>query len=234
VLDTRDRMGRAVTAARTPLELHSKQGSDETSQPSAPSPDQQLSPKPEDVVEAPPPTATVVARPDPDERPNEQELVLPVAPEVGPQTPETTEQPVPLTVAAERTEAREQSVPSVAAEAAEAGGATAQGLAPTAAMEPAAAQGGETTLQLSEYARSVVETLSRRKPRISGGQRGTVRIEFAIGLNGEVVSARILTSSGYASLDQAALAAVRGTQFAKPPPGSGAGDVRYAIPFYFR
>jgi len=85
-----------------------------------------------------------------------------------------------------------------------------------------------------EYARIVLFALARNKPKVAGGDRGTVKIGFTVTASGKVGSARVAKSSGKARLDEAALAAVRSTEFPLPPPQLGNVVLAYEIPYIFR
>ncbi|HML30021.1 MAG TPA: TonB family protein [Hyphomicrobium sp.] len=80
------------------------------------------------------------------------------------------------------------------------------------------------------YGASVRAQLARNKPR-STGIRGTVRVSFGIATDGGILYLKISESSGSATLDNAALAAIRKSE---PPPDLMPGQLAYVIPFYFR
>jgi TonB family protein len=117
----------------------------------------------------------------------------------------------------------------------------------TAASEPATPTRGTSNAALNapalaaappgierEYARTVLFALARNKPKVSAGNRGTVRIGFTVSASGKVGAVRVAQTSGKAQLDEAALAAVRSTDFPVPPPQLGNGVLAYEIPYIFR
>jgi protein TonB len=85
-----------------------------------------------------------------------------------------------------------------------------------------------------DYARTVLFTLAHNKPKASVGHRGTVKIGFTVLASGKVGSVRVAQSSGRPALDEAALAAVRSTEFPAPPPELRTGTLAYEIPYIFR
>lgn len=129
-------------------------------------------------------------------------------------------------------ETKSESAAAEATQAANVGAASARGNADVdlIASSAAAASPGAAV----EYARSIVSTLARNKPKATAGTRGTVKIGFAIATTGEVREARIARSSGLAALDGAALEAVRTTRFPAPPRGLSAAQLTYEIPYIFR
>lgn len=84
------------------------------------------------------------------------------------------------------------------------------------------------------YGASVRAQLARNKPR-STGLRGTVHVSFGIATDGGIRYLRISESSGSATLDNAALTAIRkSAPFGEPPAGLTPAQLAYVIPFYFR
>ncbi|MBN1928377.1 MAG: energy transducer TonB [Chlorobiaceae bacterium] len=65
-------------------------------------------------------------------------------------------------------------------------------------------------------------------------QEGTVTVNVVIGADGAVVSTSLVKSSGFATLDKAALAAVRKAAPFPPPTGYGLGRISIDIPLLFR
>lgn len=184
-------------------------------------------------------TAPVEAKPDltPPEAERPQ---LVVAENTGPVTPPT---PPPPEEAPDPPRTELQPRPAFDLEPTESAPAAASTLATVAGIaiaggrldtEPnsvaAVATPGETTA----YRQSVMEALSRSKPRLQTRRTGTVRIVFSIGAGGEVVAARVARTSGRAELDEAALQAVRSARFQPPPRGIANADLAYEIPYYFR
>lgn len=99
-----------------------------------------------------------------------------------------------------------------------------------AAVEPVSASRGA----MVDYGAQVWAWIGRHKPeKVVGGGQATVKL--TLGTAGEVLDASILTSSGDAALDRAALAAVRkASPFPTPPPGLSAEDRVFSVPFLFR
>lgn len=184
-------------------------------QTSSPKPDLVI---PEAKVEEPPPEPAEVALAIADklpENPTDRE-------------PEPEEKQEPET----EPEAAAPSRPSEASEASDEGGVAARGMdmVESPGQQAAAASAGVA----NEYAKAIIETLARRKPRATAGVRGTVRISFTVGQSGEVREARIARSSGQKVLDEAALSAVRGAKFPAPPPTLANGNLSYEVPYIFR
>ncbi|MCL4765598.1 MAG: TonB family protein [Hyphomicrobiaceae bacterium] len=129
-------------------------------------------------------------------------------------------------------EAADPSKASEASEAAEEGGAAARGIdgVEASGRQAAAASPGAA----NAYAKSVIETLAKRKPPASAGVRGTVRIGFTVARTGEVSEARVLSSSGRRVLDEAALSAVRNAKFPAPPAALANAQLSYEVPYIFR
>jgi len=118
------------------------------------------------------------------------------------------------------------------ARAAAAGGADVHGDAVLAA--PVRAQAAASAGALREYARYVSQALARTRPKGAGGERGTVRIKFAIGAGGGLAVAEVASSSGRQDLDHRALEAVRRAAFPPPPPGLSLAQLTYVVPYHFR
>ena len=77
--------------------------------------------------------------------------------------------------------------------------------------------------------------LNRHKRFPPGGGRGTASVAFSIDRAGRVLSARLVRSSGDATLDQEAVALARRASPVPPPPpnvGNG-GNVLLAVPIRF-
>ena len=219
VLESRSRVP-ASTAAPESGSVQANDGPVEPSDPAELTVDQQTS------------SATVVEPPRRDWE-TKAEPPQPDAPalEIATQTresekPETREPPD------RRPKEDEKAVPAAPAEASRsAGGAASRGQDPLQLAEAAAAASAGRS---NAYARSVVETLARARPRASAGERGTVRIAFTIGPGGEVSTAQVKQSSGRPVIDGAALAAVRAARFPAPPAGMTARELSFEIPYFFR
>jgi protein TonB len=102
--------------------------------------------------------------------------------------------------------------------------------------EKAARSGGNVSASqgdIMSYAAQVRARVAGNKPSGSGG-RGTVVIGFGVSRGGGLAFARVARSSGSSSLDQVALAAVRGAgPFPMPPAGATPGQLTFSIPFHF-
>lgn len=184
-------------------------------QPAAPTPDLVI---PEAKQEEPPPEPDEIALAIADEQPEKPDDQQPEV------EPERDSEPQPQSAA--------PSQGSEASEAADEGGAVARGmdLVETPGQQAAAASPGVA----NEYAKTVIETLARRKPRATAGVRGTVRISFKVSASGDVQDARVLRSSGRKVLDEAALVAVRSAKFPAPPPALASAQLNYEVPYIFR
>lgn len=107
----------------------------------------------------------------------------------------------------------------------------------TAAQAPGASS-IPTEARLSWY-RSMVNHLNRYKryPQDAEAQRqeGVVSVDFTLDRTGKVVAARISRGSGFASLDEEALAVLqRASPLPAPPDAIGANGLDLQVPFQFR
>lgn len=232
-LQTTVETGAAAAASRM-ARLDERDGSNRQQEAAAESPDRKQEQKPETPAKA---EAADLVIPDVVIKPE------PVVPEVsaisiapdkveqlvdGPQKPVEMKAPPGITVAAV------PSAPSEAVTAEALGGATSQGnsMAQTAAQSAAIAITGE----LGAYARRVQQAVARNPPKLrqSGIGRGVVVINFALGYDGSLLRADVLSSSGNNTLDEAALTAVRNTKFPSPPGGAQPSQLVYNFPVKFR
>ena len=184
-------------------------------QPAAPTPDLVI---PETKQEEPPPEPDEIALAIADKQPEKPDDQQPET------EPEQNAEPQPQSAA--------PSQGSEASESADEGGAVARGmdLVDTPGQQAAAASPGVA----NEYAKIVIETLARRKPRATAGVRGTVRIGFRVSHSGDVQDVRVLRSSGRKVLDEAAVIAVSSTKFPAPPPALANAQLSYEVPYIFR
>jgi protein TonB len=91
-----------------------------------------------------------------------------------------------------------------------------------------------STGAIMSYATKVRAQVARHKPT-GRRTRGTAIVSFAITHTGELAFADVSRSSGSQTLDQAALAAVRGSApFPTPPVGATAAQLHFSIPFQFQ
>ncbi|MEZ5853009.1 MAG: TonB family protein [Hyphomicrobiaceae bacterium] len=105
------------------------------------------------------------------------------------------------------------------------------GSLPSAAKPKPAANPGE----VRRFTQDVARLLSRHRPKTGRGRwHGSVRIAFAIGLDGGLTFVRVAKTSGNDALDAVALSTVRGVHFPRPPAGMTADQLTYVIPYHFR
>ena len=226
----------AVEAARaTPdSSVHVTEGSQNPTQASTATADQKPSEPDHEENAAGPKPDLVIPDVEEQEEPDEpSEIALAIA-DKQPDEPDVREPEPEPDRQTEHTEleAAAPSQPSEASAAAEEGGAAARGIdiAETPGQQAAGASAGVA----NAYAKALIETLARNKPRGAAGVRGTVRISFTVSPSGEVQEAHILQSSGRRVLDEAALTAVRNAKFPAPPPALANSSLRYEVPYIFR
>jgi periplasmic protein TonB len=94
----------------------------------------------------------------------------------------------------------------------------------------------QTTPYGTDVSRQVASTGIAVYPQSAkaAGTQGEMRIVALIGRNGELLEARIASSSGSQELDEAALSAVGSARFRPPPMDPTADRVRVIIPIRFR
>ena len=133
----------------------------------------------------------------------------------------------------------EPPLPEVSAapsQAADAHDAQAEGGVATSGWEtatiPSTAAAAAPPGAVRDYARLVMRELARNRPRPQG-LTGTTHVRFTVAQNGSIESARVLTSSGHAILDNAALAAVRSTRLPAPPATLPRRDPPLDLLYYF-
>jgi protein TonB len=106
---------------------------------------------------------------------------------------------------------------------------------PTAPVE--APPNDRNSNALADWKTRVVGLLERNKryPSAANGEKGVAQVEFRITRQGNVVSTRIVKSSGSAPLDQETLDLVRRVQpFPPPPPEMPGATVGLMLPMNFR
>jgi protein TonB len=158
------------------------------------------------------------------------------------ETSETVEEVKPTEVAAkevveederkEDAQERERQVTAQAASRASAAGSTTSraSAAQTAVSGRVSASRGN----ILNYAARIRAILARHKPA-GDGHRGTARISFGLTEAGDLSYVQVASSSGKATLDQAALGAVRqAAPFGPAPADASLDQLRFTIPFYFR
>ncbi|MPZ39212.1 MAG: TonB family protein [Rhizobiales bacterium] len=107
--------------------------------------------------------------------------------------------------------------------------------APRARINAAPSAGAFSSASPATWRSAVMAHLNRRKRFPPGGSRGTSTVAFTIDRSGRVLSARLVRSSGDATLDHEAVAlAHRASPVPAPPPNVGNGrSVLLAVPIRF-
>lgn len=80
-----------------------------------------------------------------------------------------------------------------------------------------------SSMSMATWRGTIIAHLNRRK-RSAGGQRGTATVAFSINRSGQVLSARLVRSSGNPNLDKEAVALVRRASPVPPPPANVKGN----------
>jgi TonB family protein len=201
-----------------------------------------------DAAAAKPEPATAAIKPDMvvpefEERPEpptpDTITIAKQAPDIDPPPMVAEDKPTPKPDASPAT-TQVASVPNPAAVEAVQGGSISQSAAVIPEVGSAAAKAASG--RSKAYGQSVMAALvtTQPKPRLglgtgtSGWLTGTVVIDFTLGLDGGIEDARVATSSGHRTLDQAALDAVLRTRFPKPPADLRSNERQYIMPYYFR
>jgi TonB family protein len=83
------------------------------------------------------------------------------------------------------------------------------------------------------YAARIFAALKNNLPQHIAGARAKVSVEFTITSTGQPEQVRIALSSGNDAIDQAALQAVRSTEFPSPPPELAPSDLVYSMEYTF-
>ena len=103
---------------------------------------------------------------------------------------------------------------------------------PRASVNAAPNAGASSSTSPANWRSALMAHLNRHKRFPPGGGRGTASVAFSIDRAGRVLSARLVRSSGDATLDQEAVALARRASPVPPPPpnvGNG-GNVLLAVP----
>jgi protein TonB len=183
--------------------------------------------RPPEPSEPPPRVEFVAPRPEP--VPDEvAELVMAPEPELTVAAPALPREEAP---ARTETAPAPPATPAVAADGSAKGGSDARG---TASFDVAGRGTAATAGLVKEYGRQVLVALARNKPVATAGQRGTVRVSFAVTRAGTPADVRVVRSSGRSEIDRAALDAVARTRFPPPPVRLGVADLLYELPYHFR
>ncbi len=180
------------------------------SEPPVAKPEVKPEPKPEQLVET---TETVTIPPAP-----QAEQAVAVLP-----PPKPTEKPEPKKHTP--SPARQASAPSTAPHRAQRAAAPSPG---ASAGNPYALPNWKSRLlaRLERYKRYPAQAQAR-------GEHGVVRLAFSVDRSGGVHNARILRSSGSATLDRATLALVARAQPLPPPPATSGGRIAIVIPIRY-
>ncbi len=104
--------------------------------------------------------------------------------------------------------------------------------APTSAAQGTASQ---PTVSTASWRGSLIAHLNRYKRFPGGASPGTVQVAFAIDRSGNVLSSRVVGSSGDSALDAEAAAMIRrASPVPAPPPGvGGGGAISLSVPVRF-
>lgn len=200
-------------------------------------------PPPEPVVEPPPPVEPPpvvkpqpVAQPEPEikipELPKLPDAAAVLAPPPPPPTPrpKVVERKPPPKKVVERRKPINQDKPP--AERTSAPTAQAQD-APTAAA-PSQGASSAPSVSPASWRGTLLAHLNRYKRFPGGANPGIVQVSFSIDRSGRVLSARLISGSGDAALDEEAVAMVRRASPVPPPPaGLGGGTIALAVPVKF-
>lgn len=87
----------------------------------------------------------------------------------------------------------------------------------------APSSGMGSSMSMATWRGTIIAHLNRRK-RSAGGSRGTATVAFSINRSGQVLSARLVRSSGNAALDREAVALVRRASPVPAPPANVKGN----------
>lgn len=187
-------------------------------------------PRPETLPDAqataPPPPPDV-----PDEVQPEQPEIADIRPQSRPQRPKQPPRKTPTEPAAKESRA---SAASAAQRAAGQGGGQQAGLANSQAT--ATLSKGQRQSLMSQWGAQIRSRIERRKsyPRAARGASGIVRIRLSVSSGGTLQGASIVSSSGNAHIDQAALRAVQSARrFPAAPKGLSNASYSFTVPISF-
>jgi protein TonB len=201
-------------------------------------------PPPEPVVEPPPPVEPPpvvepqpVAQPEPEIKipelptlPDAAAVLAPPPPPPKPRPQVVERKPPPKQRVVERRKPVNQDKPP--AERTSAPTAQAQA-APTAAA-PSQGESSAPSVSPASWRGTLLAHLNRYKRFPGGASPGTVQVSFSIDRSGRVLSARLISGSGDAALDEEAVAMVRrASPVPAPPAGIGGGTIALAVPVKF-
>jgi periplasmic protein TonB len=103
-----------------------------------------------------------------------------------------------------------------------------------AAASPSAGGASASSVSPASWKGELMAHLNRYKRYPSGAGVGTASIAFTISRSGEVLSARLIGSSGDSALDEEAVALIRrASPVPAPPPEVGGGSIPLTVPIRF-
>lgn len=182
-------------------------------QAAAPAPEQKAEPKPDETVEA-------KIEPKPEEKPEEKVEVppAPVPPVAAVPPPEAVTPPPPPEPQAQP--AQPSNVPP----------------APVTTAPPRQHQA--TAAETNAWHKGIFAQIQRHKAYPAAararGEKGVVQVAFSINRQGRLVAHRVAHASGYASLDQAAMATLEKAQpFPAPPADMPGAEFSFTVPVAF-
>lgn len=199
-------------------------------------------PEPEPVVEPPPLEPPPVVEPQPVARqepeikipelpalPDAAAVLAPPPPPPSPRPKVVEHKPPPKRVVERRKPinqdkppAERTSAPTAQAQAAPTAAAPSQGASAASSVSPASWRG------------TLLAHLNRYKRFPGGANPGTVQVSFSIDRSGRVLSARLVSGSGDAALDEEAVSMIRrASPVPAPPAGLGGSTIALAVPVKF-
>jgi len=190
----------------------------------APAPEQKVEPKPDEkideTVEAKPEKVEAKTEPKPERKPEEKVEVppSPVPPLAAVPPPEAVAPPPPPEPQAQP--ALPSSIPP----------------APVTTAPPRAHT--PTVAEVNAWHKGIYTQIDRHKAYSATararGEQGLVQVTFSINRKGRLVASRVAHGSGYAALDQAAMATLKKAQPFPPPPANMPGEeFSFTVPLEF-
>lgn len=193
-------------------------------------------PEPEPVPEPTPIEQPEIKLPELPQVPKLDAVLLPPPPELKPvekkpepkpKIVEKKEKPKPKPKVVERKPVEQRAKEAVAPKPSEQ-----RASAPSSAAQGTASQ---PTVSTASWRGSLIAHLNRYKRFPGGASPGTVQVAFAIDRSGNVLSSRVVGSSGDSALDAEAAAMIRrASPVPAPPPGvGGGGAISLSVPVRF-
>jgi periplasmic protein TonB len=172
-----------------------------------------------EAVEAPPPV--IQSRPV-EEKPIEEDVQRVIGSESGPEQEKVDLEPKPEEIPEVKPEQQVTAVEQTEAAVDE-------------KHASGAKQSGGSVTAMSAYRGKLFTHISKRKVNPRSRHAGTVVVRFTVGLQGELISREVATSSGSKLLDEAAVASIeRAAPFpAMPSDASSDGPLVVSVPFKF-